>query len=937
MSWMCMVLFADDSPLDTAAFLRHFSATWPNSRPLGEFEQQDCTASLDIAAFSLVLGRMPAPIPDFKNPPPRPLLQWPEAAQDLPRHRTHWIVTITGEEGQVKAKARLLTQVVHSILATHPQALGVSWGQYANLTSSKLFQESAVSLRQGEDPTHLWVDVQCGRAEGSQGNRANGFTRGLDEFGIMDIEAADAHEPPVELFQRLQGLVEYLVAKGPVIRDGDTVGNDAQERIRVVYGPSQFGNSGQVMRLVYGATSAAPGGGAPAGSPPAAIPPVGGGPFAGGPFGATPLGGPQAGGFPPPGSPPGSWSPPGGPPGGPPTFPPPGSPPGSWGPPAPGAPGPWAPPATYGPPRPTGPTTSVLALFSLILGLLSPFLFCLCFLNIPSSILAIVLGHVALVQIKRSSGALTGRPMALVGLILGYLVLLATIAFWTYVLVFAPTSDSLPPLGRDGDDEEIMLDPYPMTPGATPAPETVPPPVSAPSDSGPDSAPPATPPDAPTANAKRDKSPLAPRSTSPSDAVPGTPPPESPEPDVPTPQVPTPPTSAPPVPGGPPVPGVPPSVGRLPGVPFPFDPTMPPGARPPQFQPPQFQPPSFPRPQRPGSPESELDSATVVASFPGMNWPVKSLAFSASGKRLAVARLDAVLLVFDLESQQQVYAQTQPNPAGPGTALALTPDGNTAIYGGISGKLQAWSLDADEPTPRDLTSHERQVNCIEVSPDGRFIISGGTDKRVIWQQLNQPDKARMVTNLPGSILSVRLGTPPVTALATDGQSVFVIDLKQSTVARTIALEKRHAMAATISRDGKYCATCLGNEIRIWEIESGRRVAELKGKDVQWWLEFTPDSRWLLSGTRGRFDIWDVATGERVGQRNLGTIHYVQTLAVSADSQKVAAVPASAGQTLYVFRLTEPDSAAKGSPSTDTPDGATPPRGDSSADSPEKSQ
>ncbi len=82
---------------------------------------------------------------------------------------------------------------------------------------------------------------------------------------------------------------------------------------------------------------------------------------------------------------------------------------------------------------------------------------------------------------------------------------------------------------------------------------------------------------------------------------------------------------------------------------------------------------------------------------------------------------------------------------------------------------------------------------------------------------------------------------------------------------------------------------------------------------------------------------DVATGERVGQRNLGTIHYVQTLAVSADSQQVAAVPSSAGQTLYVFRLSEPDSAAKGSPSTDSPDGATPPRGDSSADSPEKSQ
>ena len=31
MSWMCMVLFSEDTPFDVAAFLRHFQTEWSNT------------------------------------------------------------------------------------------------------------------------------------------------------------------------------------------------------------------------------------------------------------------------------------------------------------------------------------------------------------------------------------------------------------------------------------------------------------------------------------------------------------------------------------------------------------------------------------------------------------------------------------------------------------------------------------------------------------------------------------------------------------------------------------------------------------------------------------------------------------------------------------------------------------------------------------------
>ena len=83
--------------------------------------------------------------------------------------------------------------------------------------------------------------------------------------------------------------------------------------------------------------------------------------------------------------------------------PPPGTPSASWGTFTPG-----------GQPAAATARTSGLAVASLVTGL-----FFWCFL-VPG-IVAIVLGHVALDQIDRSGGAVTGRGMAVAGIVLGWI------------------------------------------------------------------------------------------------------------------------------------------------------------------------------------------------------------------------------------------------------------------------------------------------------------------------------------------------------------------------------------------------------------------------------------------------------------------------------------------------------------------------------------
>ena len=76
--------------------------------------------------------------------------------------------------------------------------------------------------------------------------------------------------------------------------------------------------------------------------------------------------------------------------------------------------------------------TSGLAIASMVLGIV--WLFWL------GSILAVIFGHVALSQIKRSMGALSGRGMAIAGLVLGYVGIALLIVSVTAAVIVGPTT-----------------------------------------------------------------------------------------------------------------------------------------------------------------------------------------------------------------------------------------------------------------------------------------------------------------------------------------------------------------------------------------------------------------------------------------------------------------------------------------------------------------
>jgi uncharacterized protein DUF4190 len=75
----------------------------------------------------------------------------------------------------------------------------------------------------------------------------------------------------------------------------------------------------------------------------------------------------------------------------------------------------------------TAPQNSNKAIASLVCGVL--------FMCAPASIAAIILGHLALVDIKRTAGRMAGRGMAIAGLTLGYVGIGLTTLYFIFIFV----------------------------------------------------------------------------------------------------------------------------------------------------------------------------------------------------------------------------------------------------------------------------------------------------------------------------------------------------------------------------------------------------------------------------------------------------------------------------------------------------------------------
>ena len=165
---------------------------------------------------------------------------------ELPLHTGAILVTAHAESGALSALR--LTQGVWALLKTCPQVTHVHWE-----TSEQTFSRGELVKKFGGDmarvwPVDVWVSVHS--REGEAG-RSIGYTVGLGRMGGWDFEALESPETVADLERRLRNLAAYVVQDFAVLYNGESVGIDGFERIRLRRKVSETVHKGWVFQMTY--------------------------------------------------------------------------------------------------------------------------------------------------------------------------------------------------------------------------------------------------------------------------------------------------------------------------------------------------------------------------------------------------------------------------------------------------------------------------------------------------------------------------------------------------------------------------------------------------------------------------------------------------------------------------------------------------------------
>ena len=196
--------------------------------------------------------------------------------------------------------------------------------------------------------------------------------------------------------------------------------------------------------------------------------------------------------------------------------------------------------------------------------------------------------------------------------------------------------------------------------------------------------------------------------------------------------------------------------------------------------------------------------------------------------------------------------------------LTINPQNNNFIFGLDDGTIQFWDIDK-KLLLKTVQAHKSGVNCISISPDGKYLISSPVNSSMlkVWDvsTMNCLDSIKCHTNKISNISFSPIGDMFATA-SEDG----TIKLWDNTTRRCIHNLYGHTekvLDMSFSPDGKQLASSSDDEsIRLWNIKSGTCIRVLKGTPSRVHsVVYSPNGQYLLSAYRnGCICVWNTKTG-----------------------------------------------------------------------------
>jgi WD40 repeat protein len=258
--------------------------------------------------------------------------------------------------------------------------------------------------------------------------------------------------------------------------------------------------------------------------------------------------------------------------------------------------------------------------------------------------------------------------------------------------------------------------------------------------------------------------------------------------------------------------------------------------------------------------------------------------FSPGGELLAAATGGGTVALWDMTTGARsgepfvAYSEVVSGPNVGGIDIAFSPDGRTLATSGAGQAVDLWEAGTHRrvrpalavPSPDRVAGSPRCFCAVAFSPDGRLLAAGASDGTIALIDVRTwTIRRRLPAHRPGSpggAIALAF-TPRGSRVVSSAQGSVVID-DVATGRRTLLATPPGAEPGGLafSRDGTRLAIG-GGESQLVDTETWRTILTVGGasRSQLGSVALRFDGKLLATGTYGSASLWDLATGDPVGE------------------------------------------------------------------------